>query len=715
MPEKSSTPDETGIHRLLTSALTSHQAGNLAAAESGYRRVLELASSHPDALRLLGVLCYQTGRMNEALKLLERAIDSAPDNVDALCNMGLVLSAEESYQKAEQVLRHAIRLDPQAPTSYNTLGGVLLAIGDLKQAVAAYRQATELAPAFVEGLVNLANALLLSGRPDLARSPCRRAISLAGELPEAHTLMGNVHASLDEKESAITSFRRACRLAPDQAESWCNLASALEADRKWDEALDCFDRAVALDPDLGPAISGGLLLRKSLLSWEDLDTWSARFSAGVKKGLPGLTPFIYLAEPSSARDQLDCARVWSQQIEKRVAPLRSRLSLEHPRVEREQITVGYFSHDFRRHPTAYTKVGLFENHDRSRFRVLGYCNGPDDGSSIRQRVVDSFDRFTDVTGWTPGDVARRIHADGVDILVDLKGHTRDAPTDLFALRPAPIQVNYKGYPGTIGGAFIDYIVADEFVIPPDQRDCYSEQVVYLPETYWVDDSRRTLPGTPPDREKLGLPTRGTVFCGFNNSYKIRPEVFDDWVAIVRDVPGSVLWIQNTNPDSSLADNLRLEAARRGLSADLLVLAPKLPLQDYLALMTVADLFLDTRPYNGHTTASDALWAGLPVLTLPGDTFASRVAGSMLRTLGLSELIATNRDDYRAIAIRLGRDVDERGRLRRRLEAAKNSTPLYDTARLTRHMELAYRTMYRNHLAGASPRGFRVPPVPANGS
>ncbi|MGD1977744.1 MAG: tetratricopeptide repeat protein [Gammaproteobacteria bacterium] len=715
MSEKNPSPDESEIARLLTSALTSHQAGNLAEAESGYRRVLGLARSHPDALRLLGVLCYQTGRMDEALKLLECAIDSAPDNVDALCNMGLVLSAEGSYQKAEEVLRRAIRLDPVAPASYNTLGGVLLAVGDLKRAVGAYRKATELAPAFVEGLVNLANALLLSGRPDLARSPCRQAISLAGELPEAHIVMGNIHASLDEKDSAIASFHRACKLSPDQAEPWCNLASALEAGRKWDQALDCFDRAIALNPDLGPAISGGLLLRKSLLSWDDLDAWSARFSAGIRKGLAGLTPFIYLAEPSSARDQLDCARVWSRHIEKRVAPLRARLDLDHPRVEREQITVGYFSHDFRRHPTAYTKVGLFENHDRSGFRVLGYCNGPDDGSNIRQRVVDSFDRFTDVAGWPPGDVARQIHADGVDILVDLKGHTRDAPTDVFALRPAPIQVNYKGYPGTIGGSFIDYIVADEFVIPPEQRDCYSEQVVYLPETYWVDDSRRTLPGTPPGREKLGLPSRGTVFCGFNNSYKIRPEVFDDWVAIVRDVPGSVLWIQNTNPDSSLADNLRSEAARRHLATDRLVFAPKMPLRDYLAMMTVADLFLDTRPYNGHTTASDALWAGLPVLTLPGETFASRVAGSMLRTLGLHELIARNRDDYRAVAIRLGRDADERARLRRRLEAARRCTPLYDTARLTRHMELAYRTMYRNHLAGASPRSFKVPPLPASGS
>lgn len=701
---------ERDVSVLLDKALAHHQAGALDSAEAAYRRVLEISPAHPDALRLLGVLRYQSGQLDEAVTLLRRAVEVAPDHLDALCNLGLVLTARGDHADAEAALRRAIAIDPGMAAAHGTLGNALLGVGDLRGAIAAYRNALEIEPRFVEAMVNLANALLLSGRPDVAAIPCRQALEVATGLTEAHILMGNIHASLGEEALATASFHRACELAPDNADAWCSLAASLESERRWDDALACFDRAWALQPDSGPAISGGLLLRKSLFRWDDLDSWSARFADGVKKGLEGLTPFIYLAEPSSAREQLECARLWSSHIENRTAPLRTRLNLSHRRQEKERITVAYFSYDFRRHPTAYTKVGLFENHDRARFNILGYCNGPDDGSDIRHRVINSFDRFQDVAGWPPGEVAKRIHADEVDILVDLKGHTREAPTDVFALRPAPVQVNYKGYPGTIGGGFTDYIVVDEFVIPPEQRDSCSEEVIYLPETYWVDDSRRASPAAPPSREELGLPPDGTVFCGFNNSYKIRPEVFDDWTAILREVPGSVLWIQNSNPGSSLADNLKAQAVERGLAPGRLVFAPRLPLRQYLALLTVADLFLDTRPYNGHTTASDALWAGLPVLTLPGETFASRVAGSLLHTLGLTDLIARSRDEYRAVAVRLGRDAAERRSLRERLEIAKGSTPLYDTARLTRHMERAYEKMFRTFLSGRPPRGFRVPPL-----
>ena len=701
---------ETHATVLLDDALAKHQSGDLQAAENSYRRVLEISPAHPEALRLLGVLCYQANRLDEAVELLRRAIQSAPRHTDAFCNLGMVLSAAGNQVAAERALRQAIALDPSMAAAYNALGSVLLASGDLKPAVAAYQKALELEPMFAEAMVNLAHVLLLAGRADLAVEPCRRAIDVAGNLAEARVVMGNIQASLGNNVSASDSFRHACELAPEQAENWCSLAASLESERQWDEALACFDRAYALDPQLGPAISGGLLIRKSLLQWRDLELWSKRFAAGIEAGLEGLTPFIYLAEPSSPKEQLECARLWCEHIERRVEPAQKRLGLGHSRTRADRITVGYFSYDFRRHPTAYTKVGLFENHDRSRFRILGYCNGPDDGSAIRRRVIDSFDRFTDVAGWPAAEVARKIHSDGVDILVDLKGHTLEAPTDVFAMRPSPIQVNYKGYPGTIGGEFIDYIVADEFVVPPEQQEAYSEQVVYLPETYWVDDSRRALPASAPSRRDLGLPPEGTVFCGFNNSYKIGPEVFDDWAMILARVPGSVLWIQNSNPASSLADNLRREASRRNITPDRLVFAPRRPLREYLALLTVADLFLDTRPYNGHTTASDALWAGLPVLTLPGETFASRVAGSLLRTLGLPELIAESREHYRETAIRLALDEDTRRHLRSRLEIAKGSSPLYDTARLTRHMEEAYLTMYEQFLAGRPPLGFSVPAI-----
>jgi predicted O-linked N-acetylglucosamine transferase (SPINDLY family) len=700
------------VGRRLHAALTHHQAGRLEQAAASYQQVLTAAPEHPDALHLLGVLRYQEGRIDEALALLNRAVARAPDHVDALCNLALVQKSAGDFDAAERSISRALAVSPALPTAHNNLGSLLLRRGDLAGAIDAYREAIRLEPAYAEAQINLANALLLAGHGDQALVPCARALELQPGMPAAHAMMGSLRATLGDDGAATACFRRALELAPDQVEYACNLASSLESERKWDEALDTFERAVGMDPDCGPAISGSLMVSRSLCQWDRLAERSARFADGVRRGLAGLTPFIYLAEPSTAEEELACATLWSRGVAERMAPVRQGLDFSFGAAAgKDRITVGYFSYDFRRHPTAYTKVGLFEHHDRERFRVLGYCHGPDDDSAIRRRVIDAFDVFRDVRGWPPAEIARRIFADGVDILIDLKGHTLLAPTETFALRPAPIQVNYKGYPGTMGADFIDYIVADEFVVPPSARHTCAEQVVYLPETYWVDDSRRALPADPPPRSRLGLPEDGIVFCCFNNSYKITPEMLQVWTDILKQVPGSVLWLQNSNPDSSLADNLRRETRARGVDADRIVFAPRRPLREYLGLFRAADLFLDSRPYNAHTTASDALWAGLPVITCPGDTFASRVAGSLLQTLGLPELVCASLDDYRRLAVELATDRERAEGLRRRLARQTRESPLYDTARLTRHMESAYEFMFNNYAAGRPPAHHRVEALP----
>lgn len=694
--------------RLLQSALAEHQAGRLEQAARLYQQVLALNDQNPDALHLLGVLRYQQGQIDAALGFLAKAVALAPDHVDALCNLALVQKSAGRADLAEEALGRALTIAPGLPTAHNSLGSIRLARGDLQGAIAAYSEATRLEPAYVEALLNLANAMLLAGYAERALTPCQRALELQPGLAAAHSMMGTLRATLGEDTQAGACFARALDLDPGNADYACNLASALESERNWDQALPMFEHALTLDPDCGPAISGALLVSRSLCQWEGLERRSTRFRTGVERGLAGLTPFIYLAEPSTAAEELACANLWSRHISERMAPLKAALDFRYQRKPGQRITVAYFSYDFRRHPTAYTKVGLFENHDRDRFRVLGYCHGPDDGSEIRRRVVNAFDDFLDVSGWPPGEVAKRIHADGVDILVDLKGHTQSAPTEVFALRPAPIQVNYKGYPGTIGGDFVDYIVADDFVVPEAARDTCSEKVIYLPDTYWVDDNRRARPAQPPARAEMGLPENGFVFCCFNNSYKITPEMFGVWTDILKAVPGSVLWAQNSNPGSSLAGNLRAAARQRGVDEQRIVFAPRRPLEEYLALFRLADLFLDARPYNAHTTASDALWSGLPVLTCPGSTFASRVAGSLLRALDLPKLICPSLDAYRDLALRLATRADELAGLRQRLEARTQTSPLYDTARLTRHMESAYEFMYENFQAGRTPKHYRVP-------
>ncbi len=698
----------TEADQLLAQAFAEHQQGRLERAAPIYRKVLSIAPAHPHALHFLGVLYHQTGQSEEALDLLRRASEAAPDNPDILCNLGLLLNAAGDPVAAENALTAALKLEPDLPAVHNNLGSARLASANLPGAIESYRQAIWLQADNVEAMVNLANAYMLSGRSDKGREICADAIRLQPAFAQGHSMMGRLLASLDDVPAALESHRRAVELAPQDTDILCSYASALDLDRSWDEALAIFDRVIDLDPKNGPATSGALLLRRATCRWRDLAPSSQRFAQGVRDGVPGLTPFIYLSEPSTPMEQLACSRLWSEDKARRVAPLAGRLDFSHERTRKDRITVAYFSHDFRRHPTAYSKVGLFENHDRERFRVLGYCNGPDDGSDIRKRVIAAFDEFRNVIGLPPEQVARKIYEDGVDILVDLKGHTLNAPTETLALKPAPIQVNYKGYPGTMGADFIDYIVADEYVVPEQDRASCAEQVVYLPETYWVDDRNRAMPADPKSRKELGLPEDGFVFCGFNNSYKLSPELFDVWMEILRSVPGSVLWLQDSNPRSSLAENLRAEAARRNVDSSRVVFAPRLPLREYLAMFRVAGLFLDARPYNAHTTASDALWCGLPVLTCPGSTFSARVAGSMLRTIGLPELIADSLEHYRDTAIRLATNPDQLAELQDRLKKNRLTTPLYDTARRTRHMEAAYETMIDRWVGGLEPASFAVP-------
>jgi predicted O-linked N-acetylglucosamine transferase (SPINDLY family) len=348
---------------------------------------------------------------------------------------------------------------------------------------------------------------------------------------------------------------------------------------------------------------------------------------------------------------------------------------------------------------------LFEKHDRERFQVFGYSYGPDDRSPTRSRLVKAFDRFLDVRDVSLAGAAERIAADDVDILVDLKGYTGYARPQILALRPAPIQVNYLGYPGTMGASFLDYILVDDFIVPADQQPFYTEKLVHLPGCYQVNDSRREISPRRPSREECQLPADGFVFCSFNNSYKITPQMFDVWMRLLKAAAGSVLWLLEGN--RFVAANLCREAEARGVAAERLVIAPRLQLPEHLARHALANLFLDTFPVNAHTTASDALWAGLPVLTLAGQTFASRVAGSLLRTIGLPELITTCLEDYEETALRLASDRDQLAGLRARLEVNRTTSGLFDGGQFARNIEKAYATMWKIHSSGEEPRAFAV--------
>jgi len=438
-----------------------------------------------------------------------------------------------------------------------------------------------------------------------------------------------------------------------------------------------------------------------LCDWRGLDDQSRRLLSRVRSGALIPLPFTIVMVPSTPADQLQAAKLAGQD---RYPSAREPL-WRGEKYRHDRIRLAYLSADFHDHATAWLMAGLFELHDRSRFETTALSYGPSVESEMRQRLQRSFDRFIDVREQPDQEVAVLIRRLEIDIAIDLKGFTQSARTNILALRPAPIQVSYMGYPGTMGADYIDYILADHFVIPDDHRQWYSEKVVYLPDSYQTNDSRRRIADRAPTRDEAHLPQAGFVFCSFNAAYKITPEFFTIWIRLLGAIEGSVLWL--VEEGAATTDNLRREAAERGISAERLVFAPKVGNEAHLARHRLADLFLDTLPYNAHTTASDALWAGLPVLTCLGSTFAGRVAASLLTAVGLPELITTSLDEYEALALRLAREPELLSSFRSRLAKNRLTYPLFDTERHARHVEAAFTRMWEIHARGEAPRSFSV--------
>jgi predicted O-linked N-acetylglucosamine transferase (SPINDLY family) len=499
---------------------------------------------------------------------------------------------------------------------------------------------------------------------------------------------------------SLDALDRAISVVPANAQLRATRGTVLVALDRHDAAVVDFAASVDLDPDQTDVRALLVQSKMQICDWAGIDASIAEVLDRVRSSRGTLSPFILLGLPSSAADQLACATAHSAHHYPPRQPLYAG-----ERYTNERVRLAYVSGDFREHAMSQLMAGVFERHDRSRFEVLGISTGPDDGSAIRARVAGAFDRFIDAHGLSDEDIARLIHREQVDIAVDLGGHTAGARPLVFAMRPAPIQVNYLGYPGTSGSPCMDYLIADAVVIPAEARRNYTEAVVWMPNTYFPNDDKREIAETTSTRVEEGLPRDGLVFASFNNSYKITPDVFDLWMGLLREIGGGVLWLLNSNP--FVADNLRREAASRGVAAERLVFAKKASPAAHLARHRHADLFLDTRYYNGHTSACDALWAGAPILTCAGDTFPSRVATSIVLALGLPELATQSMEDYAAAALRLARLPEELATIRATIAANRATSPLFDTGLFTTHLEAAYGTMAERHRRGQPPEAFSV--------
>jgi predicted O-linked N-acetylglucosamine transferase (SPINDLY family) len=612
----------------------------------------------------------------------------------------MVSLAQESHQagdypQAESLYRQILDINPNLAGVHNNLGSALELRGCVDEAVASYRRAIDLNPRFVEAHFNLGNVLQGQGRQKEAAACYQQAIALNPNFAEAYCNLGIALIELQRLDEALACFQRVVQLNPSSAEAQVNLAGGLRELGQPTDAVAAYRRAWQLEPGNPAILIQYVAQLQQLCLWDQIEELAQRVIDAVAKHPAGagaaVDPFLFFAlpTPTTAQEQWLCASQWARQIaqstkwELRSQDITSRTS--------DKLTIGYLTGDFREHATAHLIAELIEKHDRERFAIFGYSYGPDDGSPMRQRLVKAFDRFVDVRDDSFLDAAKRIQVDQVNILVDLKGYTQRARTQILAYRPAPIQVNFLGYPATMAAAFIDYIVVDDFVVPSDQQPVFTEKLIHLPGCYQVNDSQRRIAEPGPSRKECGLPETGFVFACFNNSYKITPRMFSVWMQLLNAVPGSVLWLLENHPAAST--NLRREAERRAVSPERLVFARRLPLPDHLARHRLADLVLDTVPVNAHTTASDALWAGCPLLTMAGNTFASRVAGSMLRALGLPELITISLNKYQEMALRLARNAVYLNDLRDRLRANRKSSGLFDGSRFARKLEEAYARMW----------------------
>ncbi len=718
-------------------AAAAYNERNWDTAERIARAIVGAEPAHYDALNLLGIIAAQTRRAPEAERLLARAVAARPGLAIAHNNHANALRELGRFEDAVAGYQRAIALEGRDALAWCNRGGALHSLGRTEAALDSYGRAIAIRPDYAEAHYSRAVLLHDAGRSAEAIQGYERAIALAPGYADAYYNLGNALHALRRHGAAVRAYDAALALAPGSAQALNNRGNALVDLARPADALDSYSRAIAADPALADAYGnrGNALTdlgrpheavadyaralaldpsrswirgdwtqaMLSLCDWSQFAPALAALEGDVRAGHRAAKPLTMLA----LRDD--------PALQQRAAALYGAASAVQPlppagaRAPGERIRIGYYSADLHEHATAYLMAELFELHDRAHFEVHAFSFGPDRDDPMRRRLRGAFESFHEVRDRSDREIALLSRELGIDVAVDLKGYTRDARPGIFQHRAAPVQVGYVGYPGTCGTDFLDYLVADAVLVPPAERAHYSERLIRLPHSYQPNDRRRTIADVVHTRAELGLPEQGMVYCCFNASFKLLPGMFDCWMRILGQVQGSVLWLYAEN--DTVRTNLRREALRRGIEPARLVFAAPLPLAQHLARYRLADLFLDTLPCGAHTTASDALWAGLPVLTRPGRAFAARVAASLLAAVGLPELVAGSEQEYELLAVALGRDPGRLATLARRLAAARDTAPLFDTPALARHLEQAYRAIHEQRLAGRPPTDLDVRAMP----
>ena len=649
------------------------------------------------------IQAFQGGNFDSADSILKRVLQVDSKNLPALHILGLIKASQSNYREAADYLARAARIHPNDASIQYNLAKALSDSGNDKDALAHHKKAVALAPNNPEAWLSYGKTASNLGRYDDALVWYGKALNLKPDYAEALINKGATLKELKRYEEAIAFAEQALVINPNLAEAWANKGAALKDLRRYEEAIVHYDKALSLKFDIDWVWGDLLYTKMKICDW-----------AGLKESLEGISKKVMANEKVSQALSLlalsddallhkKCSAIFAQAK----YPANPTLGFIPKLSKKEKIRIAYFSPDFRNHPVSLLTAELFEVHDRDRFEVFAFSlQKAPIGDETNLRLRKGFDRFIDVDEMSDQEIAQFARELEIDIAIDLAGPTQYSRTGIFSYRAAPIQVNWLGYPGTIGADFIDYIVADKIIIPEPHQQFYAEKIVYLPNTYMVDDSKRTASTRVFTREEFGLPKNAFVFCCFNNDYKFNPQVLDSWSRILLTAKNSVIWISENN--KYFRSNIVAEFESRGIDHDRIIFAQRVEMMaDHLSRYALADLFLDTHPYNAHTTALDSLKAGVPVLTLMGQSFASRVAASLLNAIGLPELITNTQEEYEALAIDLAMNPQKLTDIKLKLAKNRLTAPLFDTPLFTKNLEAAYIKMIERYQADLEPEHISI--------
>jgi protein O-GlcNAc transferase len=681
---------------------------------------------HHFAWKVLGALQKHTGRPEEALTSMLKSLEICPKDAEIHNNLGVTLKELCRFDEALEIFNEAIVLSPNYAEAYNNLGATFHELGRLEKAEASYAKAIELNSNYTEAYYNMGKTLKSLERFEDAIHSYTQAIELNPNFAEAYN---NISVALNEQskfEEAINFVKRAILLKPDYAEAYNNLGISLKEQGKFEEAINALNQAILIKPNyfeaywnLGNVFNDQSKLEKGIMAYKkalsikpdyeigratllfelayicDWETIKENIKLIPKLGTKNqfISPFSLLALEDAPERHFLRSKIYSKgKYSQNILPLPNR-----SRKTTKRIRIGYFSADFREHPVAFLILRVLELHDRNKFEVFGYSLFSSSKSEIRQRLESSFDHFVDIEGMSDKEKVLRAKEDEIDIAIDLTGYTENNCNKIFAYRIAPIQINYLGFPGTMGAAYFDYIVADQYLIPPENQKNFTEKQIYLPNTYMPTDNTREISTKYISKKKFGLPEESFIFCCFNNHYKITTEEFDIWMNFLRKLDNSFLWLSKSNYVSEA--NLKKEAIKRDIDSSRLIFAERVPIKDHLARYKLADIFLDTFNFNAHTTASEALWGGLPVITKVGKGFPARVASSLLNAINLPELITNNKKEYEDLVLELANNPKKLSNLKEKLANNRLSQPLFNTEQYTKFLEDGYKQAYLNNLKG----------------